>query len=1135
MGSSFARLGALAGFLLVLAMAGMTWLGDAATPPARDGSPSRAGHLQAAAASPGISGTGSPSSWPQRPARPTLQNRSQAHALRAARRTTPSAPRPIPCRLQEETNGRLIADKCEAPPRSIGEAGARKFLEAHADALGIAPGLADLETVEVKHGLAGTRTLFAQRQAGLPIHEAYVSVNQDAGGRVTGLFSTHHDAREQSASAPSSTLSAEAAETIARNAAGVSALRSESRIERVWFASSRTELRLAWRLMVYSERPLGDFLTLVDDASGKVLLQENRITFATGSGLIYQPNPIQTSANTGLQDGNDSTTATLDAERVNATLPRLKDGVGTLRGEYVDLVSLAGGRNVPDADEASRVYEYARDDARFEQVVIYSTVDAIQDYFHTLGFDDDAGTPNGIRDFPSLAHAHWNTADQSFYSTSDDAIHFGDGGVDDGEDADIIAHEYGHAIQFNQNACWGGGDMGAMGEGFGDYLAASFFADAGDASFQSSHAACVGEWDAAAYSSSNPPCLRRVDGNKQYPGDLVGQVHADGEIWSRALWDLRQAIGGTTADQLVLEHHFLLPCNATMPDAAQQILQADVNLNGSANEAAIRTAFCDRGILTGSECTLPSVLQLSQLISPSPPLAGQTATLTLTATNTSNVLLAAVVFTANVPDGSGLVAGSISDGGAETSRVVTWPPVDLAAGASLQRSYQVLLDIGPGSSTLFEDDMENGDTLWSVSRAAGSVDWTLDGGQPRSGSQSWFASEPSVTSDQRLTSAIPIAISSGTTLSFWHTYDTESTFDGGVVEASIDGGMSWTDLGSGMTANGYAGTLSTEHGSPIGGRPAFTGNSSGYVETRVDLQSLVGESALFRFRMTADTSIGGNGWRVDDVQVVREVSFESTFGASGGSTASSTSSVNVGAPPPNVSPQLVVNAGLTVTQGMGAVIAPTLLQTTDGDPGDTLTYTVTASPTSGTLTPATTFTQAEIDAGNVSYQHDGGSALSDAFEFSVSDGRGGTIAPTRFDITVETANRPPLVGISTLPLATAGAPYQITVSPTDPDVGDTLTLFVDAGPAWLGAPVAQGARTWTLSGTPSAGDLGTVSVQLRVQDSGSPALEDQTTLDLTVQAAPPAVPILGPLVRIAILLIAILTMTRAIGTIRAIS
>ncbi|MGB0619931.1 MAG: cadherin-like domain-containing protein [Myxococcota bacterium] len=1034
--------------------------------------------------------------------------------------------------MRQEAGGRQIADRCAAtPPRSLGEEGARAFLENHADALGLSPDLADLTTVEVKHGLAGTRTLFAQQRAGLPIHDAYVSVNQDAAGRVTGLFANHHTRDEATGPLPPAALSAAAAETLAREAAGVSALRSNSKVEQVWFASSRTELRLAWRLMIYSDRPLGDFLTLVDDASGKILFQENRIAFATGSGFIYQPNPIQTSADTSLQDGNDSATAALDAERVNATLPRLDAGTGTLRGEYVDLVSLAGGRNVPDADEVSRVYEYDRNDARFEQVVIYATVDAIQDYFHTLGFDDDVGPANGIRDFPSLAHAHWDTADQSFYSTSDDAIHFGDGGVDDGEDADIIAHEYGHAIQFNQNACWGGGDMGAMGEGFGDYLAASFFADQGDAAFQSSHAACVGEWDAAAYSSSNPPCLRRVDGNKQYPGDLVGQVHADGEIWSRALWDLRQAIGGTAADQLVLEHHFLLPCNATMPDAAQQMLQADANLNGSANEAAIRTAFCDRGILTGVDCTLPSGLELSQLISPSPLFAGQNATLTLTATNTSNARMTGVTFTANVPQGSTLIVASISEGGSEASGTLTWPPVDLAAGASVQRSYQVQLDAGSGTSTLFEDDMESGNTLWSVSRAAGTVDWTLDGGQPRSGSQSWYASEPSATSDQRLTTTSPIAISSGTTLSFWHSYDVENNFDGGVVEASIDGGANWTDLGSAMTANGYSGTISTEWGSPIGGRLAFTGNSSGYVETVVDLQSLAGENALLRFRMTSDTSVAGNGWRVDDVQIGQVVSFESSFAASGGGTASSTSTVSVEAPPPNALPLLVVNAGLTLTQGTSAVIAPTLLQATDADPTDTLTYSVTTSPANGSLSPATTFTQDQIDAGAVAYQHDGGSSLSDAFEFSLSDGRGGTIAPTPFVITVERANQPPVLGISTLPAATADALYQITVSASDPDVDDTLTLFVDAGPAWLGAPASQESQSWTLSGTPSASDVGIVSLELRVRDSGSPALEDQTTLQLTVQAAAPAVPALGAWARLAILLLAMLTTFRAIGTV----
>ena len=142
--------------------------------------------------------------------------------------------------------------------------------------------------------------------------------------------------------------------------------------------------------------------------------------------------------------------------------------------------------------------------------------------------------------------------------------------------------------------------LGAMGEGFGDYLAASFYADAGDPTFQASHAAAVGEWDATSYSGANPPNLRRVDGNKIYPDDLSGQVHADGEIWSAALWDIRQQLGGPTTDAIVLESHFGLPGGATMPQGAEQILLADQNLNGGANQAAIRQAFEDRGILEPS-------------------------------------------------------------------------------------------------------------------------------------------------------------------------------------------------------------------------------------------------------------------------------------------------------------------------------------------------------------------------------------------------------------------------------------------------------------------------------------------------------------------------------------------------------
>ena len=53
------------------------------------------------------------------------------------------------------------------------------------------------------------------------------------------------------------------------------------------------------------------------------------------------------------------------------------------------------------------------------------------------------------------------------------------------------------------------------------------------------------DWDATSYTSTVPHCLRRLDTNLHYPADLNGEVHHDGQIWSRALWDIRQALGPT--------------------------------------------------------------------------------------------------------------------------------------------------------------------------------------------------------------------------------------------------------------------------------------------------------------------------------------------------------------------------------------------------------------------------------------------------------------------------------------------------------------------------------------------------------------------------------------------------------------
>jgi hypothetical protein len=101
----------------------------------------------------------------------------------------------------------------------------------------------------------------------------------------------------------------------------------------------------------------------------------------------------------------------------------------------------------------------------------YFHIDQNQRYIQSLGFTGGAGIQDGRIDADSDGV---NGADDSHYVPSTNIVAFGHGCVDDNEDADVILHEYGHAIQHDINPNWSGGDTGAMGEGFGDYWAGSY-------------------------------------------------------------------------------------------------------------------------------------------------------------------------------------------------------------------------------------------------------------------------------------------------------------------------------------------------------------------------------------------------------------------------------------------------------------------------------------------------------------------------------------------------------------------------------------------------------------------------------------------------------------------------------------
>ena len=167
--------------------------------------------------------------------------------------------------------------------------------------------------------------------------------------------------------------------------------------------------------------------------------------------------------------------------------------------------------------------------------------------------------------------------------------------MDDAEDAEIILHEYGHAIQDDQVPGWGE-SRGSAARWARGSATTSPPASSRTSKPQNLRPA-IGSWDAIEYSDDDPPCLRRVDSNKKYPRDIADEVHDDGEIWSACLWELRRKLGRRASDRVTLAHHFLLKKDATFEDGAKAMLLADENLNDGKNKTDIRDVFVRRGIL----------------------------------------------------------------------------------------------------------------------------------------------------------------------------------------------------------------------------------------------------------------------------------------------------------------------------------------------------------------------------------------------------------------------------------------------------------------------------------------------------------------------------------------------------------
>jgi hypothetical protein len=176
--------------------------------------------------------------------------------------------------------------------------------------------------------------------------------------------------------------------------------------------------------------------------------------------------------------------------------------------------------------------------------------------------------------------------------------------VSDAEDAEIIAHEYGHAIlSFDANGKFGTEKDGlfiesearAISEGFSDFWAMSTFAAKARASRHDVR--CFAAWGHAG------TCYRVIGGLTSHdqikPND---DPHTSGEVWSGVLADILTKVfknDRNKAEHLILEGHLRAMKNGyvpTMNSMADGVLETDLEENNWLHERLLCRIFKKHGL-----------------------------------------------------------------------------------------------------------------------------------------------------------------------------------------------------------------------------------------------------------------------------------------------------------------------------------------------------------------------------------------------------------------------------------------------------------------------------------------------------------------------------------------------------------
>mgnify|MGYP006259027049 FL=1 len=267
----------------------------------------------------------------------------------------------------------------------------------------------------------------------------------------------------------------------------------------------------------------------------------------------------------------------------------LENGLYKLKSPYVEIANWSPPSVIPYTSNTGD-FQLTRSHDGFEDINTYYHVHTYQEHIQSLGFDN-------VLNEVVYADTHAeNGQDQSYYIFQDGhRISLGDGHygnafhVDDAEDADVIIHEYGHAISNDVcNGCNSGPERNAIDEALGDYFATSYSRSINPFNWEE-----MFSWDGHNEFWAG----RNVATDKHYPEDIINDIYYQSEIFSAVLMEIWTDLGQEITDRLIIEAMFNFSANINMKTAASVLLVTEQQLYGGEYNTIVYQHLLNRGLV----------------------------------------------------------------------------------------------------------------------------------------------------------------------------------------------------------------------------------------------------------------------------------------------------------------------------------------------------------------------------------------------------------------------------------------------------------------------------------------------------------------------------------------------------------